>query len=365
MKLSLFCNCRYLGPSEGVGWPVPADDYSPEAAEYSYETALSQAEMVDQLGWDWVSVAEHHYAPFSIAPNPMVLAGAVTQRVKRAKVALLGPDLPILNPIRVAEEFAMLDTLSNGRVIAGLMRGTPNEYVTYNINPDESRGRFQEGLELIKMAWTEKQPFGWQGRYFQYRTISIWPRPVQDPHPPMFMSGSSPESAAFAARNRVSLGFAVTTVQAAGKSAAYYREQCAEAGWEPTPDDVLYRMTFHISDTDEQAEQDLRDAGASRFRGISMLNQDLMASLRRTGYFSGPEHRPSEKKVAQTGLQERIDSGQILIGGPETVIKQIRRVKEELGAGILDLTAAIQIGDKTTKSIELMSEKVLPEIRGW
>ena len=80
---------------------------------------------------------------------------------------------------------------------------------------------------------------------------------------------------------------------------------------------------------------------------------------------SGPEHRPSEMKVAQTGLRERIDSGQILIGSPETVIKQIRRVKEELGAGILDLTAAIQIGDKTTKSIELMTEKVLPEIRGW
>ena len=105
--------------------------------------------MADQLGFDWVSVAEHHYAPFSLTPNPMIMAGALTQRVKRAKIALLGASIPINNPIRVAEEFAMLDTITGGRVIAGMLRGTPNEYVTYNINPAESRARFDEALKLV------------------------------------------------------------------------------------------------------------------------------------------------------------------------------------------------------------------------
>ena len=155
MKAALFTPCTYHGPSEGAGWPTPARVYSDEAAEATFQTALTQARLADEVGFDWVTVAEHHFAPFCITPNPMVLAGALTQAVKRAKIALLGADIPILNPIRVAEEFAMLDAMSGGRVVAGMLRGTPNEYITYNINPAESRGRFEEALQLIKMAWTE------------------------------------------------------------------------------------------------------------------------------------------------------------------------------------------------------------------
>ena len=135
-----------------------------------------------------------------MTPNPMVVAGALTQIVKRAKIAVLGPTVPILNPVRVAEELAMLDTMTSGRIIAGMMRGTPNEYVTYNVNPSESRARFAEAMEIIRRAWTEPQPFGWQGRYYQYRTISMWPRPVQQPHPPLYMSASSPEAGEYAAQ---------------------------------------------------------------------------------------------------------------------------------------------------------------------
>ena len=172
-----------------------------------------------------MTVAEHHYAPFSLTPNPMVMAGALTQRVKRAKIALLGANIPILNPVRVAEEFAMLDTMTGGRVVAGMLRGTSNEYVTYNTNPAESRERFEEAMELIIKAWTEPQPFGWQGRYYEYRAISIWPRPVQQPHPPIYMSGSSPESGEFAARNRVSWVSPSPRCRWRRKAVEHYREQ--------------------------------------------------------------------------------------------------------------------------------------------
>src|SRR5919199_1887873 len=220
-----------MGPAPRGTWPVPAHAFSAEVAQRSIEASLEQFELADQLGFDWVTVAEHHYAPMSMTPNPMVMAGALTQRVKRAKIALLGPNIPIQNPVRVAEEFAMLDVMTGGRVVAGMMRGTSNEYATYAINPSESRDRFEEALELILRAWTEPQPFGWQGRYYEYRTISIWPKPVQQPHPPLFMSGSSPESGEFAARNRLGLGLAFTTVPLASQAAAYYREQAARADW--------------------------------------------------------------------------------------------------------------------------------------
>ena len=185
MKASLFCTARYIGTAPHDIWPLSGEYYSSEAAVHSMQTTFDQFGCPDEFGFDWVTVAEHHFSGFSLTPNPMVMAGALSQIVRRAKIAVLGPTLPILNPVRVAEEFAMLDTMSGGRLVAGMMRGTANEYVTYNINPAESRERFAEALHLIRRAWTETRPFGWLGRYYQYRTISIWPRPVQQPHPPV------------------------------------------------------------------------------------------------------------------------------------------------------------------------------------
>ncbi len=183
MKAALFSTCKYHGPSVAGGWPVTGRVYSHEAALESFQSSLEQFRLADELGFDWVSTAEHHFAPFSLTPNPMIMAGAISQVVKRAKIALLGADIPILNPVRVAEEFAMLDMMTNGRVVAGMLRGTPNEYVTYNINPAESRGRFEEAMALIKKCWIETEPFGWQGRDYKKSTVSKWPREVHKPHP--------------------------------------------------------------------------------------------------------------------------------------------------------------------------------------
>jgi alkanesulfonate monooxygenase SsuD/methylene tetrahydromethanopterin reductase-like flavin-dependent oxidoreductase (luciferase family) len=172
----------------------------------------------------------------------MVLAEALTSVIKRAKIALLGSTIPILNPVRVAEEFAMLNNLSGGRIIAGMLRGSPNEYVAYNINPSESRAQFAEALQLIRMAWTESEPFGWQSKFYEYRTISIWPRPMQQPHPRIYMSGSSPEAVEFAAQNRLGLGFAVTNVPMAAKALEYFMEQAERTGWTPSEEEIIYRL---------------------------------------------------------------------------------------------------------------------------
>jgi len=344
------------------GWPVVADDYSSEVAVESMAKTLDQFALADQVGFDWVSVAEHHFAPFSLNPNPMVMAGALTQVVKNAKIALLGPDIPILNPLRVAEEFAMLDTMTNGRVVAGLMRGTPNEYMTYNINPAESRGRFMEALELIRMAWTETQPFGWQGRYYEYRSVCIWPRPVQDPHPPIYVSASSPESGDFAAKNKLGIGFAFTTLPRAVKAADYWREKSRTQGWDPDPEHVIYRIGVHVAKTDAQAGEDLAAGMRQRRTGVSMANAAVESAVDAAGYY-GRDHDEQRGRLLSRGkLEERIEAGQILVGSPATVIKQIERVKKELNAGVLDLTLAVQLGDKTLKCIELLGTQVLPRM---
>ena len=364
MKAAIISTARYHGPSQDNGWPVATTVYSHEAAQRSLQLALDQFRLADELGFDWVTVAEHHFAPFSLTPNPMVMAGALTQVVKRAKIALLGATVPILNPVRVAEEFAMLDAMSGGRVVAGLLRGTPNEYVTYNINPAESRGRFEEAVDLIRLAWTQTEPFGWAGRYYDYRTVSIWPRPVQTPHPKIYMSGSSPESGEFAAKKRLGLGFAVTTVPLAAKAANHYRTVARDVGWHPEPEDIIYRVAIHVADTDEEALADFEAAASAAPRtGLTMANRSLEGAIAETGYY-GRDIAMQRDRLMPRNLREKIEQGQLLLGSPESVVRQIEDVYRQLGCGVLDLTIAHQMGAKTVRAIELIGEKVLPSIRG-
>lgn len=363
MKAAVFSPSPYRGPAPRGTWPVPSDSFQAELAQQSYEHSLSNFQLADELGYDWVTVAEHHFAPMSLTPNPMIMAGAITQRVKHAKIAVLGPTIPILNPVRVAEEFAMLDSLTGGRVVAGMLRGTSNEYVTYNVNPAESRDRFEEALRLIVKAWTESQVFGWQGRYYEYRAVAIWPKPAQVPHPPIYVSGSSPESGDLAAKYHLHIGFAFTTVPFASQAARYYRQQANVLGWEPTPDHVLYRLGVHVSDTDDQAYQDLYDAGAAARRvAFSTSNKALDEAAASAGYYGRDEWTQRARHEGHE-LKERIELGQIMVGSPETVLERVRWLHEELGAGILELNFQHVPGGKTHKSMELFATQVLPRMR--
>jgi alkanesulfonate monooxygenase SsuD/methylene tetrahydromethanopterin reductase-like flavin-dependent oxidoreductase (luciferase family) len=376
MKAALFTPTPYVGPSERGKWPVPVQTYSREAAEKSMEDSLAQFQLADEVGFDWVTLAEHHYAPFSLTPNPMVMAGAVSQRVKRAKIALLGMNIPTINPVRTAEEFAMLDTMTGGRVIAGMLRGTSNEYVTYNTNPSESFERFREALALILKTWTEPQPFGWQGRYFEYRAISIWPRPVQQPHPPVYMSGSSPESGEFAARNRIKLGFAVTTLDLATKASRHYRSIANDAGWDPAPDDIIYRVGIQVAETDTQAREAAAAAGpgrgitqtrepgqapVARAAGFATSNMSVDDAVARAGYY-GRDVDNQRGRVRMGGeVEQRIENGQILCGSPDSILRQAQRVHDEIGAGVLDLVFGGE-PQHALRSIELFGTRVLPRL---
>jgi len=328
--------------------------------------ALEQATMADDLGFDWVSVAEHHYAPMSMTPNPMVMAGALTQRVHRAKIALLGSNIPIQNPVRVAEEFAMLDTLTGGRIVAGMLRGTSNEYVSYGVNPAESRERFVEALHLIIRAWTEPEPFGWVGRYYEYRTVSIWPRPVQQPHPPIFMSISSPEMAELAAKHRINAGFAVTNVPLAKASADLYRQAAREAGWEVGPERILYRVPVHLASSDDEAFDDLtQPASADGERRFSSSNRAVDDAVASAGYYGRDEAHQRARVTVGGDLRERVGDGRIVVGSPKLVTDQIRTIREELGAGILEIVPASPTKEKARRTLEIFGSEVLPRIRPW
>ena len=356
MKVSFFETVRYVPPQPlPAEWPVPSGAYDPEAGARAYGAMIERLQYVEQLGFDWVSVSEHHYSPRILTPSPIVSAAFIAARLRRITIAVLGPIVPHSNPVRVAEELAMLDTLAQGRLVVGLLRGTANEALTYDLNPQEARERTDEGMALILRAWTEPRPFGWQGRHFRYRTVSIWPRPLQQPHPPTYALGTSRESCEFAARHRLGCGVSYGPFEVMARATRYYREQCARHGWEPSPEHIIYRANMLVADTDEEAHARLgaqpKEAPFSMRAGV----RDAISTL-------DARNIAGEARAAVvTGALPTT-----FVGSPDTVVEQVRRCREVIGAGVLDLSLhppGSSDLDPLMRALDLFGTKVLPRIR--
>jgi alkanesulfonate monooxygenase SsuD/methylene tetrahydromethanopterin reductase-like flavin-dependent oxidoreductase (luciferase family) len=357
MKVSYFETARYVvPPAAPAEWPVPPAVYDAEAGAQAYQGMVERLHMVEALGFDWISLSEHHYSPRILTPNTAVSASFLAARSKAIKIAVLGPIVSQSNPVQVAEELAMLDNLAQGRLVVGLLRGTTNEYLTFGLNPAEARERTTEGMELILKAWTEPQPFGWQGRHYQFRTVSVWPRPWQQPLPPTYSLGTSRESCEFAARHRIGLGVSFAPFPVVAKSTRYYREQCARCGWEPAPEQMLYRANILLAETDEEAQDLLeqQQRGAPPFPMRAGVREALMKLDRRN--VAGEARTPPVGGILPTSFH----------GSPDTVVEQIKRCREEVGVGVLDLAfqnpGAADTG-RLVRSLELFADKVLPRIR--
>ena len=212
MKASLFAQMGYSERHKfPATWPVPPSYHDPAVTMQSYEDGLEECELAEEMGFDWVSCSEHHYSGNRLTPNPAVMAAAVSQRCKKVRIALLGQLLQHHNPVRAAEEIGMLDNLTGGRVIMAFLRGIPSEDLPYGMNPAEGRARLFEGMDLLLKALTEPQPFSWEGRYYQFRTVSVCPRPVQQPLPPVIVATRSEDAVRYAASHH--LGLAVSMIR--------------------------------------------------------------------------------------------------------------------------------------------------------
>lgn len=366
MKVSMF-NAMPFGPTRErpSTWPVPNELFDPDQAMQAAAHCIEDVELADEAGFDWISCAEHHYSPNSMDVNVSVLGAVLTQHVHRARIALLGALIPLSNPLRIAEEYALVDTLCAGRLVAGLLRGAPYEYLVYSVNPSESRGRFEEAWELIMKAWTCPRPFGWEGEHYQFRQVSIWPRPIQQPTPPVFVSGTSQDSGAFAARQRVGLGLAFTNRPLAAQAARFYREKASELGWQPRPEQIIYQAPIYVGDSDARAFEEFRLAVGGMSGGMSVANR-LVANA---GYYGlqDAETRARFQNIGaeqSRGLEEQVELGQVLCGGPDTVVAQLRRLRDEVGCGVVNLIFERGVPRRlAVSSLERFAKEVLPQVR--
>ena len=170
-------------PMDIPGTPLPSNLFDPAEGSRNYEEHFYEMEHCEQLGFEGVLFNEHHYSAYGTMPSPNLVAAALSQRTSTIKIGVLGNVLPLRHhPVRVAEEYAMVDCMSGGRLIAGFVRGIPPEYLWYNIDPTESRGRFEEAFELIMRAWTEPT-WSYHGKFFDLENCATWaaPRPAAPP----------------------------------------------------------------------------------------------------------------------------------------------------------------------------------------
>jgi alkanesulfonate monooxygenase SsuD/methylene tetrahydromethanopterin reductase-like flavin-dependent oxidoreductase (luciferase family) len=321
------------------------------------ECGMQQCEAAFAAGFDSLNFAEHHYSVNQLSPSPIFYAGLLGQRLPEANIGVLGSDLPLHNPIQLAEEHSMLDNLLGGRLRIGLLRGTPNEYLTYGTNPWESKEAFKEGVRLFIRALTEPEPFGWEGRYHRYRNVSIWPQPLQRPHPRILLSGNSPDSARFAGEVGADIGFSFQAPESAAANVEHYREAAREAGWEPTADNILYRQFCFVADTAEKAEIGRQQGNLFGSSSIDVMMTMGMVGAAMNGAPKGAPLDPSKGGPPQFEPP--------WIGTPEQVLEQIRAVHAVVGMGraefIVGGTPACP-HEAVIESLAMMGETIVPAL---
>ena len=238
----------------------PNANFDPALGSALYARYLDELEYADQLGFDGIAVNEHHQSAYGLMPSPNLMAAALTRRTSRARIMVLGNAIAIRgNPLRVAEEIAMLDLMSGGRVDSGFVRGIGWEYFGHSINPVKSRARFDEAHDLIIKAWTSPEMFSWYGANYEYRYVNIWPRPVQQPHPPIYIPGAgSTETMKFCAMRKYTYMSVYAPTSIVRRWFDGYRAAAADLGYVPDPEKIAFSVPVYVADTDERAHREAR-----------------------------------------------------------------------------------------------------------
>jgi alkanesulfonate monooxygenase SsuD/methylene tetrahydromethanopterin reductase-like flavin-dependent oxidoreductase (luciferase family) len=299
------------------------------------------------------------------------MAAALARRTSHAQIMVLGNAIPIRgNPLRVAEEIAMLDHLCDGRLVSGFVRGIGWEYFAHSISPTDSRSRFDEAHDLILKAWTEPEPFQWLGKHYEYRYVNIWPRPLQEPHPPIVVAGGgSLETMRWCAEHRHTFMSVIAPTEAIkGWFDGFRRSANDEFGYEPEPEQLGWVTPCYVGETDKKAMDEAR--GPIEWYFHKSLNQPPGAGMP-PGYITektlrammaGGAKRPEFNKLS---LEELVDGGYILVGSPSTVAERIHELSEKLGFGQLGVNLAVGTvsQQQTRENTDAFAKEVMPMFR--
>lgn len=237
-----------------------------------YQETIEQIVYAEALGFDTAWLAELHFNPsFSIMPAPLILAAALAQRTTRIRLGTAVLLLPLQHPLRTAEEAAVVDLLSQGRLELGVGRGMiAIHFQGFNIPREESRDRFEEALTIIKQAWTQEK-FQFEGKYYHVPETTVVPKPLQKPHPPLRIAANSAETAVFAGEQGYSV-FVASPINSGAKLAEQverYRQVFRTAGHDRSREDVAIAFPVYVADSAAQVRHEVEASFLNYFQAIS------------------------------------------------------------------------------------------------
>ncbi len=338
----------------------------PRVVTKTYHEHLDEWAICEELGFDGAFVNEHHFTAINIQPSCNITATAIIMRTKRMKVGVIGNILPLRHPLQTAEEFAMMDCLSGGRFIAGIVRGVPFEYVSYNIDPFTSRERLTEAYDIIHKCFNE-EVFDYDGKHWKLTGVSIWPKPIQQPLP-FWMPTGSLETIEFAAQRRIT-GCQVFYPSAAFKdSFDLYKKVAHERfGWEPGSDNFVGARLLHVAETNEQAIKEAKEAVAYFFRVFSrpVNNPAPVPGLHTDRSFQHRQRIERDFPGPHTPFEQMREDGFIVCGDPDYVTRWLENDMKVAGYG--HFMGMFHVGnlahDKVMASKHLFAKYVLPALR--
>jgi natural product biosynthesis luciferase-like monooxygenase protein len=319
----------------------------------------------EEFGFDSIWPAEHHFSEYGYCASPAVTLAALAVRTQRVRLGSGVVVLPLNHPVRVAEDFAILDLLSGGRVDLGIGRGyQPHEFVGYGVDQIRSRDMFRESVEVIRKAWTEER-FSYEGEFYRFQDLWVRPKPLQQPHPPIWMASLSPETFQLCGRYGFNLMCAPVfgfDVNLGAGQIAEYRQALRDNGRDPANHEVAGLIMTYVAETKEQALADFQEAVMWYFHTFAK-------------YIAPPQGRPAVKTyeaytTARDWLQKLewdmvVRGGAVVCGSPDQVAERIAEIHEL--CGITHYLAWTRIGGlahkKVLRSMELMREKVMPQVR--
>ena len=329
----------------------PNGNFNPEVAHELYQRWTREMLLAEELGFDAIAVNEHHQTIYSMQPATSVRAAYLAALTKRVKILVAGVPINLSWPSRVAEEYAMLDVMSNGRMEYGFPLGTGMEYWSNagQINPTTARARFRENLGVIIKTWTEDGPVRHDGEFYNYRFLNVWPRPMQKPYPKIYIVGSgSQETVDVATDFRAGYSIVFTPIEQQLKAMANFREAAESKGWTVQPDDTIFTVICYVADTDEEAQ---RLASSSRMT-MRLLHEGTLIPV--------PPVEKALRFLESRGEAEA--SGGIasnrrgIIGGPEKVRAGLEEVAREYGAEEMMIVTITHDHGARRRSYELIAE---------
>ena len=329
----------------------------------AFAEGFELVDAAEQWGLDVLWLAELHFAAQSVLASPLALAAAIAGRTERMRIGTAVQVLPLGDPLRLAEEWATVDQISRGRLIFGVGRsGFAQAYAAYGIPYAESRERFAEALAIIRAAWTEPT-FSYHGTYHSYANVTLSPKPFQQPHPPIRVAATTPDTFPVLGTQGYPLFAAVRlgTLSDLGPDVARYRAAYRAAG-HAGEGEVYLRIPVYVADTAEQA---LAEPERSIMEFYRDMAAQLAASVNQSGALAS-DLRAERAQALASLTYDQARREKVIVGTPETVARRLQEVRDELGVqGILaELNCGRQIPHaQVMHSLLLLCSEVMPHFR--